>query len=161
MKVADISQIDQVKRDIDQSLNRREKVVDIFGSRKLLRQYDRIYDQILLFLLGIGAISLIVSSVSILNVMIISVTERTKEIGILRSIGTRRGQVMRMFLYEALVIGSLGSITGSVISIAGGYYMSTVEAATLYSSFSAVPDVTVFDLRGGGISCSVLSLVSW
>lgn len=166
VKVADISQIDQVKRDIDQRLNRREKVVDIFDSRDLLRQYDRIYDQISLFLMGIGAISLIVAAVSILNVMIISVTERIHEVGILRSIGASRRNILLMFLYEAMMLGMIGSIVGGILSIVGGYFISRVAisvmtAGTTFGEGASVfgPDTFVF-IAGGvlfGVTVSTLS----
>ncbi|HNS82598.1 MAG TPA: ABC transporter permease [Methanolinea sp.] len=150
VKVGDIGSMAAVKEDIDFQVNRQRERFDILDSREILDLFYSTYDAITLFLLGIGGVALLVSGVSILNVMIISVTERTKEIGILRSIGTLRGQVMRMFLYEALVIGSIGSILGGVLSIAGGYYLSVVVADTLTSSFSTVPDVRVFDLQGIG-----------
>ena len=75
--------------------------------------------------MGIGAISLIVAGVSILNVMMMSVTERIKEIGVLRSIGTRRNEVMRMFIYEALILG-VGAVIGGVLSFGTGYLMTAV-----------------------------------
>lgn len=166
VKVADISQIDRVKRDIDQRLNRREKVVDIFDSRDLLRQYDRIYDQILLFLLGIGAISLIVAAVSILNVMIISVTERIHEVGILRSIGASRRDILLMFLYEAMMLGMIGSIVGGILSIVGGYFISQVAirvmtAGTTFGESASVfgPD-TFFFIAGGVLFGLIVSTLS-
>ncbi|OPX72510.1 MAG: macrolide transporter ATP-binding /permease protein [Methanoregulaceae archaeon PtaB.Bin152] len=166
VKVADISQIDQVKRDIDQRLNRREKVVDIFDSRDLLRQYDRIYDQISLFLLGIGAISLIVAAVSILNVMIISVTERIHEVGILRSIGASRRDILLMFLYEAMMLGMIGSIVGGILSIVGGYFISRVAisvmtAGTTFGEGASVfgPD-TFFFIAGGVLFGVIVSTLS-
>ncbi len=166
VKVADISQIDQVKRDIDQRLNRREKVVDIFDSRDLLRQYDRIYDQISLFLMGIGAISLIVAAVSILNVMIISVTERIHEVGILRSIGASRRNILLMFLYEAMMLGMIGSIVGGILSIVGGYFISRVAisvmtAGTTFGEGASVfgPD-TFFFIAGGVLFGVIVSTLS-
>jgi putative ABC transport system permease protein len=59
--------------------------------------------------------------VSIFNVQMMSVTERIKEIGIIRSIGTRRREVMRMFLYEAILLGIIGSGIGGLLSFVGGY----------------------------------------
>ncbi|OPX66797.1 MAG: macrolide transporter ATP-binding /permease protein [Methanoregulaceae archaeon PtaB.Bin056] len=161
VKVSDVSQIDRVKREIDQRLNRREKVVDIFDSRDLLRQYDRIYDQISLFLLSIGAISLVVASVSILNVMIISVTERIHEVGILRSIGASRRDILLMFLYEAMVLGAIGSIIGGVLSIAGGYLISRVAisvmtAGTTFGESASVFGPDTFAFIAGGIFFGVI-----
>ena len=69
----------------------------------------------------LGAISLVVAAVSIFNVMIMSVSERVKEIGILRSIGTRKSEIRKMFLYEAIIIGFIGAVIGAVLSIVSGY----------------------------------------
>jgi putative ABC transport system permease protein len=69
----------------------------------------------------LGAISLVVAAVSIFNVMIMSVTERVREIGILRSIGTRRSEIRRMFLYEAFIIGFIGAGIGALLSVVSGY----------------------------------------
>ncbi len=103
VKVADLDEVEGVKAAIERQLNRREETVDVLDSREILEIYYQTFDAINVFLLGIGAVSLFVASVSILNVMIISVTERTREIGLMRSIGAERREVMAMFLYEALV----------------------------------------------------------
>ena len=73
------------------------------------------------FIMAIGGISLLVAAVSIFNVMMMSVNERVQEIGILLSIGTETGEVRRMFLYEALVLGILGAIVGGFMSLVIGY----------------------------------------
>ena len=62
----------------------------------------------------ISAVSLVVASVAIVNVMMMSVKERTREIGILRSIGTKKSQILQMFLYEAGIMGMIGSFIGTV-----------------------------------------------
>jgi putative ABC transport system permease protein len=73
------------------------------------------------FIMAIGGISLLVAAVSIFNVMMMSVNERVQEIGILLSIGTETGEVRRMFLYEALVLGILGALVGGFMSLVIGY----------------------------------------
>ncbi|MWV40518.1 ABC transporter permease [Natrialba sp. INN-245] len=73
-----------------------------------------------LALLGIGSISLVVASVAILNVMLMSTIERRGEIGVLRAVGIRRGEVLRMILAEALLIGVLGGALGALCSLAVG-----------------------------------------
>ena len=73
---------------------------------------------------SIGAISLLVAAVSIFNVMMMSVTERIKEIGILRSIGTRRSEIRKMFLYESMLLGVVGAGIGAVASFIGGYILT-------------------------------------
>ncbi len=126
VKVRDVNDLDAVKAAIEQKMNRRETVVNVMDTRGILKEVFSAVDSITVFLMGIGAVSLIVAGVSILNVMLMSVTERIKEIGVLRSIGTRRGEVMRMFIYEALILGIVGAVIGGVLSFGTGYAMTAV-----------------------------------
>jgi len=85
-----------------------------------------------LALLGIGSISLFVASVAILNVMLMSTIERRGEIGVLRAVGVRRGEVLRMILTEAAVLGGVGGLIGSAGSLVVGlalFHVLTGEAA--------------------------------
>ncbi|HDR74337.1 MAG TPA: ABC transporter permease [Methanoculleus sp.] len=145
IKVRDIGQIDAVKEAVDDQLNRREDTVDIFDSRDMLAMYEDFYDQITVFLLAIGGVSLIIAAINILNVMYISVTERTHEIGILRSIGTLRSEILRTFIYEAAVLGIAGSFVGGLFSAVGGYAISVyaIQAFTAGTTFGE--NITVFD----------------
>ncbi len=126
VKVKDVNDIDSVKESIEQKMNRREDVVNVMDTRTILESIFAAADSITVFLMGIGAVSLIVAGVSILNVMLMSVTERIKEIGVLRSIGTRRNEVMRMFIYEALILGVVGAAIGGVLSFGTGYVITAV-----------------------------------
>ncbi len=65
------------------------------------------------FVMSIAGISLLVAAVSIFNVMLMSVTERIHEIGILRSIGTQKDEILRMFVYEAAILGFVGAAIGA------------------------------------------------
>ncbi|GAB7010753.1 ABC transporter permease [Halorubrum trueperi] len=71
-------------------------------------------------LMGIGAISLVVAGVAILNVMLMSTVERRGEIGVLRAVGIRRIEVLRMILAEAALMGALGGFIGVIISLGVG-----------------------------------------
>ena len=126
VKVRDVKDLDAVKEGIEEKMNRREDVVNVMDTKAILESVFAAADSITVFLMGIGAISLIVAGVSILNVMMMSVTERIKEIGVLRSIGTRRNEVMRMFIYEAMILGVAGAIIGGVLSFGTGYLMTAV-----------------------------------
>jgi len=77
-------------------------------------------DTLSLALLAIGGISLVVASVAILNVMLMSTVERRGEIGVLRAVGVRRGEVLRMILTEAALMGTLGGLVGALGSLAVG-----------------------------------------
>jgi len=166
IKVQDLADIDEVKEKIDHQFNRQDEMVDILDSRDLLNQIDEIYGQITLFLVGIGAVSLVIAGVSILNVMIISVTERIREIGIMRSLGAERMEVMRMFLYEAMALGMIGSIIGGIFSGVIGYLISAAaievftagttfgEGATI---FNAAAVAYILFAMGFGVLASTLS----
>ena len=73
---------------------------------------------------------MVVAGVSIFNIMMMSVNERIKEIGIMRSIGTQKKEVMSMFIYEAAIIGVIGSFVGGILSIMAGYAISALMLKT-------------------------------
>ncbi len=145
IKVRNVEDIPAIKRSIDARLNRRKEVVDILDSQEILEIFDQTLNAINILLLGIGAVSLFVASVSILNVMIISVTERTQEIGVLRSIGTRRHDVLLLFLIEASVLGVVGSIIGGLLSSVVGWFISLTVAAAFEDLFGLTSGISILD----------------
>jgi len=81
---------------------------------------------------GVAAISLFIGGVGIMNIMIVSVTERTREIGIRKAIGAGRGHIMTQFLAEAVILSMLGGATGILFGIG---------AAVLLEKFASLPIV--------------------
>jgi putative ABC transport system permease protein len=77
--------------------------------------------QITRFVTGIGVISLVVGAIGIANVMLVSVTERTREIGIMKAVGARNRDVMGVFVIEAALLGTLGSLLGVPLGLGVGY----------------------------------------
>ena len=141
IKAADIKEISQIKSAIDKQLNKRDTEVDIYDTRMILDSITQTFGQITLFTMAIGGISLIVAGVSIFNVMMMSVMERYKEIGILRSIGTKRAEVRSMFIYEAFILGLTGSIVGGLLSFGAGYLVVAVllkDVSYLYDPASLI-----------------------
>jgi putative ABC transport system permease protein len=157
VKVRDLNTIGDVKNAIDKQLNRRETVVDVIDTKAILETILTTFGQISTFTTAIGGISLIVAGVSILNIMMMSVTERIKEIGVLRSIGTQKKEVRSIFLYEALILGLIGGIIGGVLSFFGGYVISIVMLDT--TKFLFYPSSLVYILYGVtfGVVTSLLS----
>lgn len=157
VKVRNINDLDRVKEGIEEKMNRREDVVNVMDTRAILESVFAAADSITIFLMGIGAISLIVAGVSILNVMLMSVTERTREIGVLRSIGTCRSEVMRMFVYEALILGIAGALIGGVLSFCTGYLMTAVLVGNPEYLFNPTSLLYIVFGMGFGVITSVAS----
>jgi putative ABC transport system permease protein len=120
VKVKKLEEVGRVKKEIEEKVNAKEEKVSVFEMKMILELISQAFSQINLFLMAIASISLLVAGVSILNIMLMSTIERTKEIGIMRAIGAQRTAVLRIFLMEALILGLLGSSAGSILSVVAG-----------------------------------------
>jgi putative ABC transport system permease protein len=110
-------------------------LVSVTSPTALLETMSSIFDIVSLFLVGIAGISLLVAGIGIMNIMIVSLMERTREIGILKALGMKSRTVLGIFLTEALVVG----LVGAVVGVVAGYSM-----AIIFSAFSG-------SLLGGGM----------
>ncbi|MFB6296929.1 MAG: ABC transporter permease [Salinirussus sp.] len=104
-----------------QELNtdRRERF-RVHDAEASLERFRNQISTIQTFLLGVGAVSLLVAAVSILNVMLMSAIERREEIGVLRAVGYHRLDVLRLMLGEAALLGVVGALGGAVVSLGLG-----------------------------------------
>lgn len=122
----------------------------IFSQKAMLKQFNSIANMLAAMMGGIAGISLLVGGIGIMNIMLVSVTERTREIGVRKAIGASRGSIMTQFLIEAVMISALGGVLGillglglcSVISAFIGFKTATsIGSIMLAFGFSVVVGV--------------------
>ena len=98
-----------------------EDAYRIFNQQSLLDTIGTVTQTLSLMLGGIAAISLLVGGIGIMNIMLVSVTERTREIGIRKAIGSKRSAILKQFLIESSIVSGIGGIIGVIIGVAGSY----------------------------------------
>jgi len=98
----------------------------MMSSETFMELYKRFTSTAYLVTVGIAAISLVVGGIVIMNIMLVSVIERTKEIGIRKAVGARSGEIMVQFLIESLLLSGLGGITGVLFGVVIALFISNV-----------------------------------
>ncbi|HZK28665.1 MAG TPA: ABC transporter permease [Clostridia bacterium] len=114
-----------------------ESAFFVFNQSSLMDVVGTVTDMLSYLLGGIAAISLLVGGIGIMNIMLVSVTERTKEIGIRKAIGAAKGSILFQFLIEALVVSLMGCAIGIVLSL-GLLRVATLIAGGLISFYLSV-----------------------
>ncbi|MFW5934345.1 MAG: ATP-binding cassette domain-containing protein [Halolamina sp.] len=99
----------------------RQREISLTTNDALVGQIQGILSTFTNFITGIAVISLLVGAIGIANMMLVSVTERTREIGITKAAGATRRDVVQLFLVESIVLGVIGTVLGTVVGLAGGY----------------------------------------
>ncbi len=137
LKSSDSATLDRISKLITDYFGNE---VSIISSTAILSLVSTIFSTIQLFLGGIAAISLLVAGIGIMNIMIVSLIERTREIGILKALGMKNRTVLSIFLCESVIIGLIGAILGIIL----GWGLANA-AVVIFSSgiFGGSANVTI------------------
>ena len=134
----------QAKNLLEARYNIRGKdYVQMYDFATSLDEIDGVLNYVTIFVVLVAAISLIVGGIGVMNIMLVSVTERTKEIGIRKALGAKTGSILFQFLMEAVIITLIGGLMGIVIGIAGAKGICSLLGAFGLGTITATIDPVV------------------
>jgi macrolide transport system ATP-binding/permease protein len=142
--VSDLTKMDQTQTALTDLLKERHRGALDFQIRNmadLLETATTAQNTLTIFLGSMAAISLLVGGIGIMNIMLVSVTERTREIGIRMATGARQRDILRQFLSEAIVVSALGGVVGVVCGVGAGLI---IQAFGNPVAFTAAPMLLAF-----------------
>jgi putative ABC transport system permease protein len=160
VKITDADYYEQISENIENELYSSRFVTEdtqdftVTSSASMADTIKSSMETLSFFFIGIATISLLVGAIGIANTMFMSVMERTRLIGILKSLGTRNSEIMKLFLAESGIIGFMGGLLGiflglilvGIISEMGFSLMGIGRSATSTSMAVVTPDLIVFAL---------------
>ncbi|WP_192929629.1 ABC transporter permease [Alkaliphilus serpentinus] len=135
-------------------LERRNKDSEIYrvsNRESEFKQVNQVINTLTTIISGIAAISLLVGGIGIMNIMLVSVTERTREVGIKKAIGAKRGVILLQFLLEAIILSVLGGLLGLAIGSAIGYGMVSMFKLPFIISSNSITMAFIFSILVGVI----------
>ncbi|HEY8133494.1 MAG TPA: ABC transporter permease [Thermoanaerobaculia bacterium] len=98
----------------------QENDFEIYSNDTLVSAFAQVASTIRIGAFVVSAIALLAAGIGIMNIMLVSVTERTREIGVRKAIGARRDDIVKQFLFEAVVLSEVGGLAGILFGVAGG-----------------------------------------
>ncbi len=128
-----------------------EDSYSVSSQEDLMETASSVNQTMTLMLGGSAAISLIVGGIGIMNIMLVSVSERTREIGIRKAIGAKRGNILFQFLIESVVLSSLGGLVGIGMGLIGEQIFTSITGTAVAYSLSVIGLSFTFSLLVGAI----------
>lgn len=129
--------------------NRGEDIYKVENALKQLDQINKVLGIFTAFIGAVAAISLIVGGIGVMNIMLVSVTERTREIGIRKAIGATTNAILLQFLTESVIISLIGGIIGMILGILGAYAIGSFANITPALSIEAIAGAILFSSAVG------------
>lgn len=135
VKVRDASLVEQATQELTASLRISRKVTErnqdfsVTSSALIREQVSSALDSLTLFLGAIAAISLVVGAIGVANSMFTSVLEKTREVGIMKSLGATNSEIMMLFVIESALFGLIGGLAGALLGLAASLILSAAGAA--------------------------------
>jgi putative ABC transport system permease protein len=96
----------------------------VFSGDQLIQTAQQNTFELTILLIGIAAISLSIGGIGIMNIMLVSVTERTREIGVRMAVGARQSDIRNQFLFEAVMLSCIGGLIGILLGLLGGFALT-------------------------------------
>ena len=123
---------------------RGKDAIQVENFNDYMGQINEILNYITIFVVLVAAISLLVGGIGVMNIMLVSVTERTREIGIRKALGARTGSILLQFLSESAIIALMGGVIGIVLGIAGAAGVCSLIGFTVRVELSTVLGASLF-----------------
>ena len=120
----------------------------------IMSSMNQMLDMVTAFISFVAGISLLVGGIGVMNIMLVSVTERTREIGIRKSLGAKTSSIMMQFLAEAAILTVIGGVIGIVLGVIGGYVICSIISSNM--GMSITPGISLSTIMAATLfSCAV------